>query len=74
MTVYIVVPDGFKIANIEGDGIWNYNENNRTIIWNFTTLNVTDPYLYLTGWFTTTGEYPFTASITSKTYNANNWA
>lgn len=71
VTVTIPLPNGFKVSNISGDGTWNYNANTNTIIWTMDSVEVGDPYLYITGKNTKTGTSSFTATINSTTYNAN---
>ncbi len=71
VTVTIPLPKGFKVSNIRGDGKWNYNENTNTITWTMDSVEVGDPYLYITGKNTKTGTSSFTATINSTTYNAN---
>jgi hypothetical protein len=69
--VVITIPlsEGFKKANIWGDGNWTYNANNNTITWTLTSVPVGDPYLYITGKVTKAGTYVFSSSISSETYN-----
>jgi len=69
VTITIPIPEGFHISSITGDGTWNIVENN--IIWTFNNVKVGDPYLYITGWTTAAGNYIFTASISSNTFNLN---
>ncbi len=69
VTITIPIPEGFHISSITGDGTWNIVGNN--IIWTFNNVTVGDPYLYITGWTTTAGNYVFTASINSNTFNLN---
>ncbi len=69
VTITIPIPEGFQISSITGDGTWNIVGNN--IIWTFNNVTVGDPYLYITGWTTKAGNYIFTASINSNTFNLN---
>ena len=69
VTITIPIPDGYVISTISGDGTWIINGTN--IIWSLGNVTVGDPYLYITGWTTQAGNYLFTASITSNTYNIN---
>lgn len=69
VTITIPLPEGFVISKIEGDGNWTVTGN--TIIWTMTNVTVGDPNLYISGWTTGPGNYPFTASITSDTFNIN---
>src|SRR5690606_39030618 len=69
VTITIPIPEGFHISRISGDGTWKIVGNN--IIWTFDQVKVGDPYLYITGWTTAPGEYLFTASINSNTFNIN---
>jgi uncharacterized repeat protein (TIGR01451 family) len=69
VTITIPIPEGFHISSITGDGTWNIVGNN--IIWTFNNVTVGDPYLYITGWTTAAGNYIFTASINSNTFNIN---
>ena len=69
VTITIPIPEGFHISKITGDGTWNIVGNN--IIWTFNNVTVGDPYLHITGWTTGPGNYLFTASIASETYNTN---
>lgn len=69
VTITIPIPEGFHISSITGDGTWNIVGNN--IIWTFNNVTVGDPYLYITGWTTAAGNYIFTASISSNTFNLN---
>jgi uncharacterized repeat protein (TIGR01451 family) len=69
VTITIPIPEGFHISSITGDGTWNIVGNN--IIWTFNNVTVGDPYLYITGWTTAAGNYIFTASINSNTFNLN---
>ena len=69
VTITIPLPEGFVISKIEGDGNWTVTGN--TITWTMTNVTVGDPNLYITGWTTTPGNYLFTASITSDTFNIN---
>ncbi|BDZ68671.1 hypothetical protein GCM10025860_21190 [Methanobacterium ferruginis] len=69
VTITLNIPNGFVISGISGDGTWIINGN--TIIWTLGNVTVGDPYLYMTGWTTTVGNYLFTASIASNTYNIN---
>ncbi|MDO5837046.1 MAG: Ig-like domain repeat protein [Methanobacterium sp.] len=69
VTITIPLPEGFVISKIEGDGNWTVTGN--TITWTMTNITVGDPYLYITGWTTRPGNYLFTASITSDTFNIN---
>ena len=69
VTVTIPLPEGFVISKIEGDGTWQIAGNK--IIWTLDQVKVGDPYLYITGWTTRPGNYQFTASIASETFNIN---
>ncbi|BDZ68722.1 beta strand repeat-containing protein [Methanobacterium ferruginis] len=69
VTITIPIPDGYVISAISGDGTWIINGTN--IIWSLGNVTVGDPYLYITGWTTQAGNYMFTASIASNTYNIN---
>jgi uncharacterized repeat protein (TIGR01451 family) len=69
VTITIPIPEGFVISKIEGDGNWTVNRN--TIIWTMNNVTVGDPYLYISGWTTGPGNYLFSASITSDTFNIN---
>lgn len=71
VTVTIPLPKGFTVTKISGDGKWTYNENTNIIIWTMSSVEVGDPYLYITGKNTKTGTSSFTATINSATYNAN---
>ncbi|BDZ71299.1 DUF1565 domain-containing protein [Methanobacterium petrolearium] len=70
VTIIIPIPEGFHVLNIYGDGNWTVNDNG-TITWTFTTVAVGDPYLYLYGYALKGGNFLFTASIFSDTYNIN---
>ncbi len=67
----ILLPNGFELINIGGDGTWIYNAATRTITWTMANVPVGDPYLYLTGRFTVPGTFLFGSSINSDTYNLN---
>jgi uncharacterized repeat protein (TIGR01451 family) len=69
VTITIPIPEGFHISSITGDGNWSIVGNN--IIWTLNNVTVGDPYLYITGWTTAAGNYIFTASINSNTFNLN---
>jgi hypothetical protein len=69
--VTIFMPKGFQITGITGDGNWTYNQYNNTITWTLKTVEVGDPYLYITGKNTNTGNHIFASSISSETYNSN---
>lgn len=69
VTITIPLPEGFVISKIEGDGNWTVNGN--TIIWTMNNVTVGDPYLYISGWTTGPGNYLFSASIASDTFNIN---
>ena len=69
VTITILIPEGFVISEIKGDGTWTQNGN--TITWTFNNVTVGDPYLYITGWTTGPGIYLFTASIASETFSIN---
>lgn len=69
VTITIPLPEGFVISKIEGDGSWTVTGN--TITWTMNNVTVGDPYLYITGWTTGPGNYLFTASIASDTFNIN---
>lgn len=71
VTVTILLPKGFAVTKISGDGKWTYNENTNTITWTMSSVEVGDPYLYITGKNTKTGTSSFTATINSATHNAN---
>ncbi|EKQ51601.1 MAG: repeat-containing protein, partial [Methanobacterium sp. Maddingley MBC34] len=69
VTITIPLPEGFVISKIEGDGNWTVTGN--TITWTMKNVTVGDPNLYVSGWTTGPGNYLFTASITSDTFNIN---
>ena len=69
--ITIALPQGFEISQITGDGTWIYNANNNTITWTMTNVPVGDPYLYISGYVSKTGEYVFSSSVSSETYNIN---
>jgi len=69
VTITIPLPEGFHISSINGDGTWTIVGNN--IIWTFNNVTVGDPYLFISGWTTAAGEYIYTASINSNTFNIN---
>ncbi len=69
VTITIPLPKGFTATNISGDGKWNYNEKTNTITWTMDSVEVGDPYLYITGKNTKTGTSSFTATINTTTYN-----
>ncbi len=71
VTITIPLPKGFEIVNIKGDGNWTYNSATRTITWTLENVPVGDPYLYITGKVLRPGNYVFSSSISSKTYNIN---
>jgi hypothetical protein len=70
VSVIILIPEGFHVLRIYGDGNWTVNANG-TITWTFTNVAVGDPYLHLYGYASGEGDILFTASIFSDTYNAN---
>jgi len=69
VTITIPLPEGFVISKIEGDGNWTVTGN--TITWTMNNVTVGDPNLYISGWTTGPGNYLFSASITSDTFNIN---
>lgn len=69
VTVTIPLPEGFVVTSISGDGKWTYNANTRTITWTLANVPVGDPYLYVSGKVTKPGNYVFSSSISSNTYN-----
>jgi len=71
VTVVIPIPKGFKISQITGDGLWNYNPITNTITWKHTNLSQKPQYLYIAGKFTAPGTYTFNAKIITDTYNKN---
>lgn len=71
VTVTIPLPKGFNVSNINGDGKWTYDENTNTITWTMSSVEVGDPYLYITGKNAKTGTSSFTATISSGTYNSD---
>lgn len=72
VTVTIVLPKGFVVSNIRGNNNWTYNKNNRTITWTLSYVPVGDPFLYIKGKNTKTGNYRYNAGVASVTYNDNN--
>jgi predicted outer membrane repeat protein len=71
VTVTISLPKEFQMTEISGDGNWTYDKGTNTIIWTMDSVEVGDPYLYITGKNTKTGTSSFTATINSSTYNVN---
>lgn len=71
VTITIPLPKSFELSSISGDGNWVYNPTTGTITWTFTDLAVGDPYLYITGKLSATGNYLFSSSIAADTYNIN---
>ncbi len=67
--VTIPLPEGFEFIDTAGDGMWSYNAG--TVTWILKSVEVGDPYLYITGRIVSPGDLVFTASLLSETYNAN---
>jgi uncharacterized repeat protein (TIGR01451 family) len=70
VVVTIPLPANFQVANIKGDGSWNYNKQTHTITWIHANLT-TNQYLYITGTFKNPGTYNLNANITTEINNLN---
>lgn len=69
--IYILLPKGFKITNINGDGTWKLDSATGQLIWKLKTVPIVDPHLHITGVTKRVGEYIFSSFITSETFNLN---